>query len=188
MRVYYIHSLRCSSWHLFVEKPMVGTMYIYTCVGLSALLVSTYRAMRRPSERGTSDRTGSTVFVYVCKHDNTPLTNRRGGSHWQKWFIDEEFGYFEIHAHLSICRYEHGDECRNRGVPDWWRIPLQIRHRSKDCRTFRVFELSNRGCYSCKCHVWRCIFHCDKFGRLLLWWLLFSHVHHDSIFRDKFGI
>ena len=30
-----------------------------------ALLVSTYRAMRRPIDRGTSDRTGSTSFSYV---------------------------------------------------------------------------------------------------------------------------
>ena len=37
-------------------------LYIYTCVGLSALLVSTIRAMRRPLWRGTSDRTGSALF------------------------------------------------------------------------------------------------------------------------------
>ena len=35
-------------------------------MGLSALLVSTNRAMRRPIERGTSDRTGST-FSFICK-------------------------------------------------------------------------------------------------------------------------
>ena len=33
-------------------------------MGLSALLVSTNRAMREPLDRGTSDRTGSTFFVY----------------------------------------------------------------------------------------------------------------------------
>ena len=37
-------------------------LYTYTGVGLSALLVSTYRAMRRPIDRGTSDRTGSALF------------------------------------------------------------------------------------------------------------------------------
>ena len=34
-------------------------------VGLSALLVSTTWAMREPLLRGTSDRTGSTFFVYI---------------------------------------------------------------------------------------------------------------------------
>ena len=32
-------------------------------VGLSALLVSTNRAMRRPTHSGTSDKTGSTFFL-----------------------------------------------------------------------------------------------------------------------------
>ncbi len=36
---------------------------LYTGVGLSALLVSTYRAMRRPLDRGTSNKTGSTLFL-----------------------------------------------------------------------------------------------------------------------------
>ena len=40
-------------------------LYTYTGVGLSALLVSTGRAMRRPLHCGTSDRTGSTFFVYI---------------------------------------------------------------------------------------------------------------------------
>ena len=41
-------------------------LYIYTGVGLSALLVSTGGAMRRPLHCGTSDRTGSTFsFVYT---------------------------------------------------------------------------------------------------------------------------
>ena len=41
-------------------------LYTYTGVGLSALLVSTGRAMRRPLHCGTSDRTGSTfLFVYL---------------------------------------------------------------------------------------------------------------------------
>ena len=44
---------------------LVLVFYIYTYVGLSALLVSTIRAMRRPFYRGTSDRTGSTFFVYA---------------------------------------------------------------------------------------------------------------------------
>ena len=40
-----------------------GRLYTYTGVGLSALLVSTCRAMRRPFYRGTSDRTGSALFI-----------------------------------------------------------------------------------------------------------------------------
>ena len=42
----------------------------YTNVGLSALLVSTGRAMRRPLHCGTSDRTGSTflILVYISKN------------------------------------------------------------------------------------------------------------------------
>ena len=39
-----------------------GELYSYTGVGLSELLVSTYRAMRRPIDRGTSDRTGSALL------------------------------------------------------------------------------------------------------------------------------
>ena len=36
--------------------------YIYTYVGLSALLVSTYRAMREASHSGTSDRLAPRFF------------------------------------------------------------------------------------------------------------------------------
>ena len=39
-----------------------GELYSYTGVGLSELLVSTYRAMREPTDCGTSDRTGSALF------------------------------------------------------------------------------------------------------------------------------
>ena len=48
-----------SCWH---------ELYIGIGVGLSALLVSTNRAMRRPLLRGTSNRTGShAFFVSVSK-------------------------------------------------------------------------------------------------------------------------
>ena len=55
------------SWSVIhtAGKPRQWYSILYTYVGLSALLVSTYRAMRRPSECGTSDRTGSTFFVFV---------------------------------------------------------------------------------------------------------------------------
>ena len=39
---------------MFVGRE--GRLYTYTSVGLSALLVSTDRAMRRPTNRGTSSR------------------------------------------------------------------------------------------------------------------------------------
>ena len=41
--------------------------YTYTDVGLSTLLVSTGRAMRRPLHCGTSDSTGSTFFLCTIK-------------------------------------------------------------------------------------------------------------------------
>ena len=42
-----------------------GRLYTYTGVGLSALLVSTYRAMREPTDCGTSDRMALRFFSYV---------------------------------------------------------------------------------------------------------------------------
>ena len=53
--VFHSYSRDANSWYSI----------LYTYVGLSASLVSTYRAMRRPSECGTSDRTCSTFFVSV---------------------------------------------------------------------------------------------------------------------------
>ena len=47
----------------FVAKK--GYLYTYTYVGLSALLVSTDRAMREPVERGTSDKVRFPRF-FVC--------------------------------------------------------------------------------------------------------------------------
>ena len=56
--IYSSHCLRM--FYTFVGRE--SRLYTYTGVGLSALLVSTYRAMRRPIDRGTSDRTGSALF------------------------------------------------------------------------------------------------------------------------------
>ena len=51
---------------LFVVK---SAFYIFTLAwGLSALLVSTGRAMRRPLHCGTSDRTGSTFLCIYTNH------------------------------------------------------------------------------------------------------------------------
>ena len=59
--------MRCivynSHWLQLSHRLLSGVfLYTYTGVGLSALLVSTYRAMRRPIDRGTSDRTGSALL------------------------------------------------------------------------------------------------------------------------------
>ena len=56
-----IYTSMASDVNAFVGRE--GRLYTYTGVGLSALLVSTCRAMRRPFYRGTSDRTGSTLFM-----------------------------------------------------------------------------------------------------------------------------
>ena len=58
--VYYILSSLAADD--FVVRRYECILYTYTGVGLSALLVSTYRAMRRPIDRGTSDKTGSALF------------------------------------------------------------------------------------------------------------------------------
>ena len=49
---------------MFVGRE--GRLYTYTSVGLSALLVSTDRAMRRPSHPWNEQQTGSTFsFLYI---------------------------------------------------------------------------------------------------------------------------
>ena len=52
-----------------VSKMQEGELYTNIGVGLSALLVSTYWAMRRPLDRGTSDRLAPRFFVYMCNHE-----------------------------------------------------------------------------------------------------------------------
>ena len=52
--VYYI--LLVIVFSRFPAVDMKGRSYTYTGVGLSALLVSTYRAARRPIDCGTGDR------------------------------------------------------------------------------------------------------------------------------------
>ena len=59
--VYYIQP------SLYPCGDAMGKGVIYTCigVGLSALLVSTNRAMRRPLHRGTSNKVRLHVFLYI---------------------------------------------------------------------------------------------------------------------------
>ena len=55
-------------WLLTIRGHLPHKGLLYTSyVGLSALLVSTDRAMRRPLHRGTSIRTGSTFFLSMSK-------------------------------------------------------------------------------------------------------------------------
>ena len=51
-----LYSPYCALWCKVV-------LYLYIGVGLSALLVSTNRAMREPLNRGTSDRLAPRFFV-----------------------------------------------------------------------------------------------------------------------------
>ena len=84
---------------LFVVK---SAFYIFTLAwGLSALLVSTGRAMRRPLHCGTSDRTGSTFCMYRGENikmteqleslffENRELCDLKNGS-FQIWTILKE--------------------------------------------------------------------------------------------------
>ena len=59
--VYYIHSHELRMYFAFVGRE--DRLYTYTGVGLSALLVSTYRAMREPTDCGTSDRMALRFFL-----------------------------------------------------------------------------------------------------------------------------
>ena len=61
-RVYCIYALIVITCLLLVMQLVIPYTYIY--VGLSALLVSTDRAMRRPTNRGTSDSLAPR-FVYI---------------------------------------------------------------------------------------------------------------------------
>ena len=80
-------------------------------MGLSALLVSTNWAMRRPSNRGTSDRTGSTFFVFVCIQSFLLTVKRELLA--KKTSKDEKTIYYEMHAHRSVYGNEYGCECRS---------------------------------------------------------------------------
>ena len=50
----------------YVMGSCSGVLAIYIIVGLSALLVSTSRAIPGPLEREASDRLAPRFFVYVC--------------------------------------------------------------------------------------------------------------------------
>ena len=53
----------------FAHEALRGIIYLRIHVGLSTLLVSTNRAMRRPSECGTSGRLAPRSLLYVySKH------------------------------------------------------------------------------------------------------------------------
>ena len=85
---------------------MVGTMYIYTYVGLSALLVSTYRAMREPY---TVERVTGLAPRFLYLYANNLSINRQEGAIGKIMIKHEKTIYFEINARLSLGSYEHGD-------------------------------------------------------------------------------
>ena len=63
----------------------LGILYTYISVGLSALLVSTIRAMRRPLWRGTSDRIDSTLFRMYKSKLLTVQTGAIGHNYVSLW-------------------------------------------------------------------------------------------------------
>lgn len=55
-----------------------GYLYTYTYVGLSAFSFRTDRAMRRPTNRGTSDRLAPRFFIlYIRQLKNNPAVVAR---------------------------------------------------------------------------------------------------------------
>ena len=61
-----IYSPHCTLYsHWCIYKGNGCIVYIHIGVGLSALLVSTDRAMREPLERGTGSKYGSHAFLFV---------------------------------------------------------------------------------------------------------------------------
>ena len=86
-RVYYIQPSLASNASVFVGRE--GELYTYIGVGLSALLVSTCRAMRRPFYRGTSSRTGSTLFIYI-NPELLKILNAYYGAFMQRFYTYEK--------------------------------------------------------------------------------------------------
>ena len=73
---YILPSLASDDFFVYSQE---SCLYMYTGVGLSALLVSICRAMREPFYRGTSDRTGSTLLcVYANRMLNCPARESAG--------------------------------------------------------------------------------------------------------------
>ena len=62
-RMYCIHA-HDIAMRIFVRSG-IRLPHTYIYVGLSALLVSTDRAMRRPTNRGTSNSLAPRLFVYI---------------------------------------------------------------------------------------------------------------------------
>ena len=77
--------------------------YIYIYVGLSALLVSTYRAMREASHSGTSDGLAPRFFfVYgMVKLFRSTRSHVRGGKHAMQWI---EFQIEDNYRGRISCR------------------------------------------------------------------------------------
>lgn len=90
-----IYSPHCTLYsHWCIRKGNGCIVYIHIGVGLSALLVSTTWAMPEPLLRGTSDRIGSTFYVYILTFCKTS----QHGSHWQKTFAIWQYQVLSIEA------------------------------------------------------------------------------------------
>ena len=63
-------------------------------MGLSALLVSDEQGNAKALTSGTSDRTGSTFYVYILTFCKTS----QHGSHWQKTFAIWQYQVLSIEA------------------------------------------------------------------------------------------
>ena len=105
---------------------------MYIIVGLSALLVSTYRAMREPLNRGTSNRIGSTSFC-VC---NQCLICHSG----VKWHIKKNMGKKEKKEKLQTRR-EFFKNAAKKTLP----ILATIAMATTPCMT-KASESSPMGC------------------------------------------
>ena len=61
--------------------------------------------------RGTSDRTGSTFFLFVCRHISLLTVKREPLA--KTFVIHENNTYIIIYALSPVCCSEHGSECLN---------------------------------------------------------------------------
>lgn len=81
----YMYSPFIPSWFLPLYQEGKGELYNTIGVGLSALFVSTNRAMREPLECGTSNKYSSHAFFIVN------LSGRGTGKDIKDWYYEEIF-------------------------------------------------------------------------------------------------
>ena len=94
---------------MLCQETKGSGQYIYTYVGLSALLVSDRQGNAKALTRGTSIRTGSTFFCLYATAFLLPVKMELLAK--RKFY--EKTIYPKIHAPRSIGSHEHGSECRS---------------------------------------------------------------------------